>query len=211
MNEDYLEKLRLLEAAYAPYIKIMEEKLSKERMLHIKGCVKEVYLLAQHFGVDVRDSMIAALFHDFFRESSEEEIFDLVSEYNLSLTKEEQKIVKVLHGKMASEYLKRQELKLPATIYEAIESHTLAKVDLGDVGKILYLADAIEETRSYENVGFVREYVYNHNLDEAYLYILKETITSTLKKNKYLFSKTINAYNREVEKQHDRNGKGQNS
>ena len=60
--------------------------------------------------------------------------------------------------------------------------------------KIIFLADVIEETRTYEGVEEVREVAYE-NIDKAIVMSLNRTILSILKKGYLLHPNTVNARN----------------
>lgn len=63
----------------------------------------------------------------------------------------------ILHGFVASVYVKEKFGIEDKEILEAICYHTVGKVGMSLIGKIVYIADAIEETRNYPNVVAIRE------------------------------------------------------
>ena len=60
-------------------------------------------------------------------------------------------------------------------VLEAIRYHTVGKAGMSLVGKIVYIADAIEETRNYPSVNIIREKTYE-DLDQGILMEIKHKL-----------------------------------
>ena len=205
MNEIYTKIMKEFETDYGTLIEDMKGRFAPNRWTHVEGCVKEAYSLAVHYDVDPKSCMLGALFHDLFRELPAEELFGLAEAYGLTLKKDEKKVPGVLHGPVAAVFLEKNNYIADEEILQAIEAHTLGIRGMGDIGKILFITDAIEETRTYPDVNEMRTYVYSHTLDEAYAYILQEMFVSMIRKGKHIFKTTVDAYNECMEELYDRN------
>lgn len=163
------------------YEQWVENRVSKKRFLHILSVVKEGEKLAKKYKADVKKVRIAALFHDVAKELSLESMQNLCQQKKFSdLSGEDLKKGQILHG-FAASVLVENELGIEdVEILEAIAYHTIGKKNLSLVAKIVYIADAIEESRNYSGVKEIREKTYQ-NLEEGILLELKQ-------KEKYLTS-----------------------
>ena len=205
MNEKYEKLLEEIYSENNNLLKDMRKRLSPNRWGHIEGCIKESYFLAVHYEMDPKPCMVAALLHDLFREMPARELFDLAEAYDLSLKSDERKVPGVLHGPVAAAFLAKNGYIDDQDILQGIAAHTLGEENLSDVGKILFIADAIEETRTYQDVEEMRAYVYSHTLLESYGFILREMFITMIRKGKHIFKNTVNAYNECMEELYDRN------
>ena len=75
---------------------------------------------------------------------------------------------------------------IDSEILEAIRFHTLGEAGVGKIAKLLFVVDALEQSRVYEGVETLRRDIENKSLDEAYILVLKRTIFDMIKKNKII-------------------------
>lgn len=132
--------------------------LSKKRFAHVLSVVKEADYLARKNGADVEKCRLAALLHDCAKEMPLEEMQEICRrEKFVDLSEQDLENGEILHGFVASVYVKEKFGIEDKEILEAICYHTVGKVGMSLIGKIVYIADAIEETRNYPNVVAIRE------------------------------------------------------
>lgn len=132
--------------------------LSKKRFAHVLSVVKEAEYLARKNGADVEKCRLAALLHDCAKEMPLEEMQEICRrEKFVDLSEQDLENGEILHGFVASVYVKEKFGIEDKEILEAICYHTVGKVGMSLIGKIVYIADAIEETRNYPNVVAIRE------------------------------------------------------
>ena len=134
--------------------------LSKHRYQHTVGVTCTTIPLAMNFGADVKRTEIAGVLHDCAKAYSEEEQLRMCRENNIELTEVEEKNPHLLHAKLG-EFLAKTEYGIDdEEILSAIRWHTTGKPDMTLLEKIIYLADVIEPTRSYDDLSELRQLCY---------------------------------------------------
>ncbi len=109
---------------------------------------------------------IAALLHDITKEKSVPEQIALAAKYRIPLTDYELASPKVLHAKTAPALamdvvnVKFGCCIVDDAICDAIFTHTTGAARMSLMGKLLYLADYIEETRTFPDCVALRERFY---------------------------------------------------
>lgn len=170
-------------------------KISDKRKRHLDGCVEMAYELAGKYEIDTYKAVLAAMFHDYYRELDNKEIIALAISLRVNISEFEIRFPRVLHGKVAASFFEDRGYIIDSEILEAIRFHTLGEAGVGKIAKLLFVVDALEQSRAYEGVETLRRDIENKSLDEAYILVLKRTIFDMIKKNKILAPATIGAYN----------------
>lgn len=130
--------------------------------------------LAEMHGADAAKAELAGLFHDFCKYLTDEE-FISISEA-LGMTEPIFDIVpELIHGHAAAHILKRDYGLDDEEVLSAISNHTFGAEKLPLLDKIVYLADAIEEGRTYPGVEKIRE-AAKYDIDLALMLFVKDNI-----------------------------------
>lgn len=140
-----LETLR--EEAYA--------MLKPKRIPHVAGCEREAVRLAEKYGVDTYDAAFAAILHDCTKRLSYEEQLNFCEKYGILLDEDERNMPPILHARTGAAAA-RELFGVPEALENAIRWHTTGHPGMTELEKIIYLADCIEETRSFPGVDTVR-------------------------------------------------------
>lgn len=155
MNYPELERLRA--EAYA--------MLKPSRIAHVRGCEEEAARLAARWDADETDARMAAIVHDCTKKEPLERQLELCREYGISPDEDEEKSAALLHSKTGAAVAKSM-FGLTDSVCEAVKWHTTGKPDMSILEKIIYLADFIEPTRSFEGLDRVRLLAYE-DIDRA--------------------------------------------
>ena len=155
MNYPELERLRA--EAYA--------MLKPSRIAHVRGCEEEAARLAARWDADETDARMAAIVHDCTKKEPLERQLELCRKYGLVPDAEEEKSAALLHSKTGAAVAKNV-FGLPDRVCEAVKWHTTGKPDMSLLEKIIYLADFIEPTRSFDGLDRVRLLAYE-DIDRA--------------------------------------------
>ncbi len=149
--------------------------ISGKRLNHTYAVERECRVLGALFSAhptlmseeDVYKLRIAALLHDVTKEKSVEEHAALAAQYRIPLSDLEKSAPKVLHSKTAPS-LARETINpkygcciVDDAICDAIRTHTTGAAQMSLIGKLLYLADYIEETRTFEDCVTLRHAFYD--------------------------------------------------
>ena len=195
----YNDYLKEIDTNYGILSETMKSHLSKKRWDHVVGTTKKAYELSKQFGANTHQAVLAAYFHDYFREANKKEMIILAKKHLKSISEEEYNKPSLLHGKVAAAYFEQEGFIADHVVIEAIRCHTLGKPSMDSIAKILYICDAIEETRDYPSVDSLRDYVSKHSLDESFLYVIKDLIIELIKDHQIVYFETVETYNKEVE------------
>lgn len=168
--------------------------LSPRRRRHVFSCCEFARKLANLHGVDLERITIACLAHDAFRDVSTSKLLKIARAYGIEPSEMELEHPVLLHGKVAAEYLRRRFKLDDSEIIDAVAFHTSGKPNMGSVAKILFLADALEETRVYEGVEHLRK-LAEKDLDEALIQTLRNKVCYAMRKEYLLLPETVEMWN----------------
>ncbi len=142
---------------------VIKSMQKPQRFQHTLGVEKEVRNLGRIFLPDkVEKLAIAAILHDITKDFSTEKQFELCEEYGIDIDK---KIApKLLHSITGSEFARRKfgsEI-VDDEIYDAIKYHTVGRENMTTFEQLVYLADYIEENRTFSDCQLLRHYFYTN-------------------------------------------------
>jgi len=154
--------------------------MSGKRLDHTIAVAKECDALAKLFALsanDAADLHVAALLHDCTKERSIQEQFELCKQYNISYSKDDAAAAKTLHAVTGAAYAS-DKFGANEKICFYISSHTIGRPNMSLCEKLLYLADYIEATRTFDDCVELREFFYSNvaKKDRGLEYILDKTL-----------------------------------
>ncbi len=160
----------------------IKEHISGKRLLHTYGVEREITRLARIYDPDEEYELrAAALLHDITKPLSLEEQLKLCDSYGIMYSSGDRLMPKTFHAQTACELIRR---KFPEffteTVYNSILYHTTGQADMSIGEKLLYLADYIEDTRTFEDCVVLRKYFYDRidsaQDENARLGLLRDTL-----------------------------------
>ena len=188
--------------------------LSKKRYEHTLEVEKMAARLAALFCPDkVLDLRAAALLHDITKEYDEKVHVSMLSKPGIEFKKEERLAPKTFHARTAA-------LLIPELYPEfvdddvlgAVRWHTTGRAGMTLAEKVLYLADYIDLSRTFEDCVKLRDFFFskdleNMSLEDRLLHLDKTlvksydmTISAILSEGRVISPDTINARNELLEK-----------
>ncbi len=177
--------------------KWLKENLSSERFDHVIGAEQTAKELAIRFNANPEKAALAGLTHDCAKCMQTENLLKIIRDNIIPVTNMELKSFKTLHAPVGA-FIAQKELGIEdLQILDAIRYHTIGRVNMTLLDKIVFLADKIEpNTRSEE----FRNKVLNsldstNNVDEGILICYDATIRRLLERNLVINPETINVYN----------------
>lgn len=196
-HELYNYQIRLTDKEKEEMYQYVASKLSPKRYAHTRGVVEMALEYAKLNGLDYDETFIAALFHDIAKEISAEESLALCEKYHIELDEYEKKNIYLAHGKIGAVILERDWGISKPSILNGIKYHTLGRLNMTDLEKIIYLADMTEEGRSaYKEKEEIKR-LAQYNLDRAMYKALTSSynyITNILKKEVHPIINELIAY-----------------
>ncbi|MFC3882996.1 bis(5'-nucleosyl)-tetraphosphatase (symmetrical) YqeK [Bacillus songklensis] len=172
---------------------IVKEKLTEHRYIHTIGVMETAIELAKRYGADVKKAELAAIFHDYAKFRSKEEMREIIIDQNMA----QDLLVhntELWHAPVGAYLVEKEAGVTNSEVLNAIRYHTSGRPNMTLLEKIIYVADYIEPGRIFPGVQEVRE-LAKQDLDKALVQSLKNTITFLLKKNQAVYPDTIFTYN----------------
>lgn len=153
-----------------------KSELSERRFLHslrVASMAERLAITYPHSFISPRLAYLAGVAHDITKEKSDEWQKKTVQAENESIDEVESEHLRLLHGKTAAILLRKYFGLKHRSLLDAIKNHTFAHPLLDDLGKMLYIADKIEEGRC--GVEEVREMVGICTLNEIMIALLEKS------------------------------------
>ena len=183
------------------YRRESERLVEDKRYRHILRVEQAAIALAERYGADVFKARAAALLHDVTKRKTDEEQLAMALEFGLIGAEEFKKSPKVAHAFTGAAYAEHRLFVSDPEILDAIRYHTTGRAGMGLLEKIIFLADGIEDGRTFDGVEKLREVAFK-DLDMAMLISLELTKEKVDKRGAYLHPLTADAieYYREAVK-----------
>lgn len=189
----------------------VKKRVSSKRYEHIKGVVKVGELLSYHQNINPQPVLLACWLHDSCKEVKSEKLIELAKKFKLPLTKMEEKYGHILHGPVAAEVAKEKFAITNNDVLSGIAEHTLGGINMTTISKIVYLADALEESRPQS----IKQPIYKAlakdvdlhsaksrvklDLDNAMFQATNLTLYNLLERGKTIHPKTVAVRNHYLE------------
>lgn len=174
-------------------LKVVNGKLVGPRYEHTIRVLDTARELAQRFDADVKKAEIAAVFHDYAKLLSIDELKE-----NMNDAREDSRLLcyhpELWHGPVAARIVSDTLAIHNKDILNAIRYHTTGRANMTLLEKVIYVADYIEPGRSFPGVEEVRELAC-YDLNKALLKALGNTIAFLVAKDALVFPDTFEAYN----------------
>lgn len=195
---------------YAARAKEVVLRVSEKRAKHIEGVAQAAAMLARTYGVDERKAHLAGLLHDWDKGYNNEEIRARIIELGMVDDVDPwvvEHMPQVMHGPTAAVALKRDFPTIPDDVIQAIDRHTTTARNMSDLDKILYVADAIEESRQFGKIDDLRALVGNVSLDELFFSTYEYWTLLLFERKKLLHPDTTALWNDHILHQSKKEGK----
>lgn len=180
---------------------IVKKQLTEHRYLHTLGVAETAMILAKQYGVDEKKAELAAIFHDYAKFRSKEEMREIIS--SRELPKDLLDYNSELWHAPAGAYLVEKEAGITdREVLNAIRFHTTGRPGMNPLEKVIYLADYIEPGRHFPGVEDVRE-LAKSDLDKALIQAVQNTIIFLIKKCQPVYPDTFHTYNNLVTTKED--------
>ena len=170
--------------------KFMKEHLKPSRYTHSLGVEEMASRLAAIHGADEDKAAFAGRYHDIAKCFTSDEMNECVRKYGLSDEYIDNN--PLAHSKVAAEILKSEFGVEDEEVLNAVRSHTTGRAGMSMLEEIVYVADAIEDNRSYEGLKELQDQAAA-DLDGACLFIMDWTLESLEKKGRTPDRDTIEA------------------
>lgn len=137
----------------------------EKRIPHVSGCEETAAKLAEHWKIHVESARRAAILHDVTKAAKLPQQLILAERYGIIHKMDAKRFPTVNHAFTASA-VAQHVYGESEEVCSAICWHTTGKEKMSDLEKIIYIADFIEPTRTFDGVDNFRELAYK-DLDEC--------------------------------------------
>lgn len=172
----------------------MIARTPQKRIAHIYGVLETARDMADRFGENRAQAEVAALLHDYAKAMPLAEQLAEARRRNLIIDPTEELSPWLLHGPVAAALLEEQGLVTDRAVLDAIRWHTTGRPGMSRLEMVLYVADAIEPTRSYPGIEEIRE-AARRDLEEATLKAVDSVIRFVLDQGWLMHVYTIQTRN----------------
>lgn len=158
------------------HVERVRKRLTSKRYKHTLGVVETAIKLAEYYGGDIEKTFLAALYHDYAKSYSDQEIMDAARQYQLTLDETMIHVPSLAHGFIAAAEIEHELGIKDVEVLDAMRYHTIGRLNMTQIDKIIYLADAIEPGREFPGVEKLRKIAYK-DLDGALIEAIGITIS----------------------------------
>ena len=183
----------------------LSKYISGKRLTHSLAVEEEAANLGKLFSlsaVTINKLRICAILHDITKEKNTDEQIALCHELGYKVKPEDICSPKVFHSITGALLAKKLYGALVCnTIFNGIKYHTTGREKMTLFEKLIYLADYIEPTRTFEDCVKLREFFYNtdkfteEHLNNTLILSYDMTINNLLDEGKCVHSATIKTRN----------------
>ena len=125
------------------------EQLSPARAAHVERVAQLSAELCRRFGVDVQRGLLAACGHDIAREWPHERLMSEAARCGEPVSPFERNHPVLLHGRVAALILRDRFNVTDPAVLNAVRHHTLGHPQMGQLEKLLFVADYFEPGRGF--------------------------------------------------------------
>jgi predicted HD superfamily hydrolase involved in NAD metabolism len=181
--QDYIEKKGLY--AGDKYTLAVKKLLPEKRIKHTADVVITALSKAKELGLDEEKVRVSATLHDLAKYVDHTKVdgFTLPEDIPAPV------VHAFLGAYMAENMLGVQDEE----IIDAIRYHTSGKAQMSTLGKLIFVADMVEEGRVYEGVERLRQSFDKDDFETCFINCLKEEFIHLLNKKQYIYSERRDA------------------
>ena len=176
-------------------LKYLKKNIKQRRFEHTLGTAECAVQMAKKYGADEKKAELAALLHDCAKEDTDKSMLKKAKKYGFEIDEMYERIPQLLHGAAAALIAREKFDVNDGEVLEAICYHTVPKPHMSDLAKIIYIADKIEKTRTFDDVKEIRDAVGKKSLDHVFLMTLKRVKLAHILNNKPLHPASLETYN----------------
>ena len=151
--------------------------IKKKRLNHTMLACCEAVKLAERYGADTKKARIAALLHDCIKLPNKE-LLEYCEENHIDISEEERNNPYLIHSRLGAVLAMEEYGVTDPEVLSAIRNHTLGRVGMSLMDKIIYVADKIEPTREFEGIDEIRETAYE-DINRAMLLVMQHSADYT--------------------------------
>ncbi|NMC57424.1 MAG: HD domain-containing protein [Eubacteriaceae bacterium] len=176
-------------------IDYLNKNLSAERYKHTICCAELAVELAQIYGADKEKAYKAGLLHDAAKELSVDKMREHIKNNDMQVDIYMENNSALLHAYASAAMAKAMFDVEDAEILNAITYHTTGKENMTLLEKIIFIADATDESRTYDKKIEQWRDLAKKDINAAILKVLDFNIVKVVNRGFVLHENTVKARN----------------
>ena len=174
------------------YVDFVKNRMIEKRVKHTANVVITALKKAKVLGLDAKKVMTAATLHDCAK------YFDYTKFEGFSLDKDvPAPVIHQFLGAFVAEKILGVD---DQDVLDAIRYHTSGKANMSLLGKLIFVADMVEEGRDYDGVEYLRSLYEKDDFEFCFRECLKEEMMHLKNKGQTIYAETISAYDYYINK-----------
>ncbi len=176
-------------------INYLNKNLSTQRYKHTICCANLSVELAQIYGANKDKAYKAGLLHDVAKEISVEQMQEYIKKYGMQVDIYMKNNSALLHAYASAAMAQAMFGVDDREILNAITYHTTGKENMTLLEKIIFIADAADESRTYDKKIQEWRELAKKDIDAAILKVLDFNIIKVVNRGFVLHENTVKARN----------------
>ena len=171
----------------------LKNRVDEKRYTHTLGVIEMAKILCEVYDVDFKKARLAAAIHDWDKCYDEDAMRKRIYAVGAdALTTEEviDKMPKVMHGATAAFALAIEYPNIPSDVLKAVINHTTANVRMSRLDMVIYIADALDPSREYEEYDELVDLIGKISIEDLFCRVFAYSTISVIKQGKTLHPKT---------------------
>ena len=174
------------------HVDFVKNRMIGKRVKHTANVVITALKKAKALGLDTKKVMTAATLHDCAK------YFDYTKFEGFSLDKDvPAPVIHQFLGAFVAEKILGVD---DQDVLDAIRYHTSGKANMSLLGKLIFVADMVEEGRDYDGVEYLRSLYEKDDFEFCFRECLKEEMMHLKNKGQTIYAETISAYDYYINK-----------
>jgi predicted HD superfamily hydrolase involved in NAD metabolism len=167
------------------------------RFRHCAGVARMAEKLARANAVSPERARVAGILHDVARGWTNQQLLAYARENGVPISDAARSAPVLLHAPIGADIARREFAIDDPEVLGAISRHTVAGPGMGALDKIIYVADSIEPSRTFDDRVALEALAFR-SLDEALFACLKESMKYLMLRNVPIADETVLLYNQLV-------------
>lgn len=180
-----MDKINITSGAADALRELVKPYLTEKRYCHTLGVEREAVRLGKIYLPEQTEKLrCAALLHDITKKLETSEQIELCRKLGIDFGEEETEAPKLFHAKTAAALVQKDFPEYAdESVVSAVRWHTTGYSGMSLFDCLIYLADYIEDTRTFEDCVRLRQYFYREiegaETDEEKKTVLVKTMTES--------------------------------
>jgi len=177
--------MNLLEAE-----ELIRNRLSDRRYRHSLQVASVARDMARDMGVDEDQAYLAGIVHDYAKGMSGGELLALAERHCLVEDEVERLAPDLLHAEVGAYLLATEHGVTDTQVLDAVRNHTLGRIGMSELEKIIFLADMIEPGRDFPGIERLR-CVARRDLDQGMILAIESTLRYCMERRSLIHPRTV--------------------